>query len=486
MQKLHLIFNHCKKPRVILILILSIFFLKGVFLATLYPLFTGQDEARHYNTIQSISYPAVPSDQKIKRQAKHKDKQIENYNFSQEIIHAGKVSDLNIIRKGLYDTANFVPGYIGKNENSLNSSQWKPLNYYYPADTATHTFYHTLASWIEKAFSGSNILVRFYLIRILSVFLGTLAVFLTYFIAVNIGLKKNYSLILTAMLAFQPKFTMYFTNINYDVLLIPLFFLFTLGGIFSLKNGLKWKNFTLMLLALILALITKGTAIVLLVAFLGLMTFHFYQKIKNSSHKLSYLSFLLVFFFLTIFLANTQYNLRGLLPVKNTSTQTFSSLQKYLDTSLTMGRFALSSRTYWGSLSWKDNWLTHNFTDLVFFIEGLAGIGLLMFFWSKKTLNFLPTKKYILFLLLMIVALQLGIRTYDWKVFMSSHKLVLGTPGRYFLPNLASHLILVFVGLGALLKKERYFKNVLLTGFILMFSFGFYIIFNLILPRFYL
>ncbi len=486
MQKWLFKLKSFQKTKVILLLILSVFFLKGVFLATLYPLFTGQDEARHYNTIQSISYPSVPSAQKIKRRIGHKNKQIENYNFSQEIIHAGEASNLNIIRKGLYNTANFVPGYIGQNENSISASQWKPLNYYYPADTATHTLYHTLASWIEKTFSSSNILVRFYLIRIFSVFLGTLAVFLSYLIAINIGLKRDYSLILSAILAFQPKFTMYFTNINYDVLLIPLFFLFTLGGILSLKQGLNWKNFTLMLIALILGLLTKGTAIVLLIAFIFLIAFHSYQKIKRQRHLGYYLSLFFVFLITLTFLANTQYNLRGLLPFEGTPTQTFSSLQKYLDTSLSMGRFALSSRTYWGSLSWKSNWLTHNFTNLIFWIETLSVLGLVLFFWTKKIPHYLPDKKYIIFLLLMIIALQLGIRTYDWKVFISFHRLTLGTPGRYFLPNLASHLILLFVGLGMLFKKERYFKNALLTGFILMFSFCFYIIFNFILPRFYL
>ncbi len=486
MQKWLFKLKFFRQPKIILLLILSVFFLKGVFLAELYPLFTGQDEARHYNTIQSIAYPPVPSTQKIKRQAKHRNKQIENYNFSQEIIGAGQASDLNVIRKGLYDTANFVPGYIGQNESAINSHQWKPLNYYYPADATAPTLYHLLASWIEKTFAKSNILVRFYLIRIFSVLLGTLAVFLTYLIATNIGLKKDYSLLITAILAFQPKFTMYFTNINYDALLIPMFFLFTLGGVLSLKNGLNWKNFTLMLTALILGLLTKGTAIVLLVVFLVLIAFHFYLKIKNTSHKLKYSLFILLFFFLTLFLANTRYNLRGLLPVKNTPAKTFFSLQQYLDASLTMGHFALTARTYWGSLSWKNNWLTHNFTNLIFSIEGLAILGLILFFWTKKTPRYLPAKKYIIFLLLMIIALQLGIRAYDWKVFMGSHKLTLGTPGRYFLPNLASLLILIFVGWGMLLKKERYFKDSLIVGFILMSSFCFYIIFNFILPRFYL
>jgi hypothetical protein len=64
----------------------------------------------------------------------------------------------------------------------------------------------------------------------------------------------------------------------------------------------------------------------------------------------------------------------------------------------------------------------------------------------------------------------------------------LGTPGRYFLPNLASHILLVGAGLGALLasfKKEKYFETTLLTLLIGMFAFMMYLTFDVIILRFY-
>ena len=86
----------------------------------------------------------------------------------------------------------------------------------------------------------------------------------------------------------------------------------------------------------------------------------------------------------------------------------------------------------------------------------------------------------------MIVALQLGIRVADWNVFAHTGSLDLGTPGRYFLPNLASHLVLVFVGLGMLLGTRERLKIVLLCGVVLMCFFSTLVTFDLILPRFYL
>ncbi len=86
----------------------------------------------------------------------------------------------------------------------------------------------------------------------------------------------------------------------------------------------------------------------------------------------------------------------------------------------------------------------------------------------------------------MIFVLQFSIRLYDWRVLNDLGEILLGTPGRYFLPNLAAHLILVATGLGYLLRQEKYLEKVLTAGLILMFFFAFYQIFNVILPRFYL
>jgi len=481
-----------KKPGFILALILAGFFFKGVFVATLFPIFTGQDEARHYNTVQFLAEPKEKTWPMTPRPIVPDKATIADYNFSEEIREAGAAADFDLFRHAMYDTSAFSDsnGYDGKNETLINSGPWKPYNYLSPPDTAGKSLYHRLASLIEKSFASQNILFRFFSVRIFSVLLGTLTVLFAYLIMINIGIRPKESLIMTAIIAFQPKLSMYTTNINYDVLLIPLFALFTLGAVLSLKKGLDWKNVNLMVISIILGMLTKGTAIVMLAVFLGLTGFHLYQKIKHQNKFLIAIALpllLLVFGFLvprvTIYLG---YNLVALLPFKGSLTDIFLSLQSYLGKSLTMGRFALSSRTYWGSLGWEDNWLSQNFTDIIKLIEAFSLVGLGMYFFSKKQRpEYLPEKKYVLFLITMIVALQLGIRFYDWKLFMQTGSLDLCTPGRYFLPNLAGHIILVFTGLGMLFRKENYFKNSLLTGLILMFSFSLYLIFNVVLPRYY-
>lgn len=478
--------KYYKKPIFILVLILAVFFLKGVFLAELFPIFTGQDEARHYNSMQYANEPKSFEQEKIARLHIAKKETLDEYNFSQEIIEAGKAADFDIFRHQLYNTVNFSDSFQGHNETEINSMPWKPINYYNPPDTAgTKDLYHILGSKIEKFLSNSDILVRFFANRIFSVLLGTISILLAYFIVKNIGFRNKESLLITAIIAFQPKFAMYFTNINYDVLLIPLFFLFTLGGVLSLKNGPNWKNSLLMLISVILGILTKPTGLVLLIMLGLIVVWHIRNKFKERINPKKMALTIIGIIIITVAIINVKFKLTSFF-FANQSTSISYLLTDYLSGSLTPGRLALAARTYWGALGWNNDSVSDNFTNFIWYLELIATVGIIYCFLSKKKFEYLPQKKYMLFLIAMVILLQLGIRFADYSVFVNTENFALGTPGRYFLPNLASHIILLFVGLGALLRKEKYFRNALITGLIIMFSFSMYLTFNVIIPRYYL
>lgn len=478
-----------KNERVLVGTLLVAFFLKGVFLAALFPMFTGQDEARHYNTLQYLNEPPEKTWATEDRGAKTNRSTFSEYNFSEEILNTGTAAGLDSLRGGLYNTTPFAAGsFDGPNESTITANKWPPYNHYVPADTAGggSSLYHHIAAAIERTLSGSDILVRFYSIRLFSVLLGTLAVFLAYRIARTIGFDMMTGFALAAIVAFQPKFAMYFTNINYDVLLIPLFFLFTLAGISSLKNGLGWKNFSLLFLSVILGFLTKGTAIVLLISFVVLVGFHLFNNVRDrKKFVLSLATFIFVLGLATIPFSS-HYGLATLLPSKGGFGGTISALGDYMGKSLTPGHFALSSRTYWGSLGWNANFISDHFTDVMWLIEAIATVGLVSLLFRDRGAKYLPERKYIVFFILLTVALQLGIRAADFSVFLHTDKLDLGTPGRYFLPNLATHIILVFVGLGALLGTRERFRIALNVGVVTMVFFSLYLTLDVILPRFYL
>ena len=468
-------------------ILLVAFFIKGAFFVTLFPMFTGQDEARHYNSIQYQNEPVEKIWKTTSRGATINNDLFAQYNFSEEILNAGTAAGIDDLRGGLYETTHFALGtFIGPNEPAITAKEWLPYNRYTPADAVHNSLYHRFAGIIEQTFSGSDILIRFYLIRLFSVFLGTLAIFFAFGTARTIGFNAIESFALSAIIAFQPKFALYFASINYDVLLIPMFFLFTWAATLSLKHGLNWKNFTLLSLSVIVGLLTKGTAIVLLIAFIILIGFHLFHKIHDAKKFFLTLILFVGILILVVVPLSTHYGLSTLFPNKGGVSKTVTELRNYLGKSLTPGHFALTSRTYWGALGWNNDLVSNNLTDVMTFIELAATVGLILFLFRQRGALFLPERKYIIFLLFMLVALQLGIRTADFNVFLNTHKLDLGTPGRYFLPNLATHIILVFVGLGALLGTKERFRLALSTGVLCMALFSLYLTLDVILPRFYL
>ncbi len=489
----------CRKPGFILTLLLVTFFLKGVFLAALYPIFGGQDEARHYSGVQYLAEPdSVRTD--INKDPRPNDNTLwekdnfDSYNFSEEIQKTAQATDTGILRGDIFNTIGFVQGQSGKNEALVDSKVWQPYNHYSQPDIASaqSSLYHRLASFIEKFLADQSILVRFYSIRILSVLLGTFAVFLAYRIARTIGFAAKHALILAAIVAFQPKFSSYFTNINYDVLLIPMFFLFTYAGVLILKRGLDWKNAALLVLPMTVAILTKATGYILVIVFLSLAAYLLHERIRAKSHDFrnrSYAGAALV----AIFAFYSLYS--RFLDSTHPLGETIGSIGDYVSRTITFGRFVMPSDTYWGTLSWVHSFVIAHTADFLLIIELAAVIGLVMYFrlsgLANKSPDFLPKKKYVLFLIGMVVALELGIRVADWHVFSGSGsmKYSLGTPGRYFLPNIEAQIILIATGLGALLhhfKKERYFEPTLITGLILMISLNLYLVFDVIILRFYL
>jgi hypothetical protein len=274
-------------------------------------------------------------------------------------------------------------------------------------------------------------------------------------------------------------------NINYAPLLVLAFFMFTLGGILFLKKGFHWKSASLMAIAVLLGLLTKGTGIVLLGGLLILVCYQAGKGIKNARNKLRYIapSFLIIIIFLSFFFL--KYDLATIVSFKNINSPSglVLSLGEYL--SKANSPFSIS-KNYWGDLSWTRDNIDKYLIYVIWLAEFFSVIGLGFYFFSENKPDFLPEKKYAAFLLLMIVILQVSIRFYDWKTYSDYDALILGTPGRYFLPNLASHLILVFIGIGMFFKKEKYLNYSLIAMLILMSVFSLYQIFNIILPRFYL
>lgn len=489
-MRLTQVLSFIKKPAFILILIIFVFFLKGVFLAGLFPFLHGQDENVHYNTVQYLAEPKEKTWQINFNKKQGKKSEMGNYfNFTEEIEKTAEILDYDNLRHKLNNTQNFSQNYFGSKEEIIMSSNFKRYNEDYPPSMVTETrLYHSVASLIEKLLYEENILVRFFSIRIYSVMLGSLAILFFCFILKNIGFSPKNSLLLTAIMAFQPMFSRTSSYVTYDIFLIFAFSVFTFAGVLIIKNGANWKNTAMLIASVAAGLLAKPTALALVGASFFLAFYAAYQK--SRSKKIFFKRTVFVFLVcavITSFIIANYFNLSDFLAQKNyNNTGEFvKSLDKYIDKSFGTGRMKITSKTYWGNIGWSSREIADNITSAIWIIQAISAIGLLSFFIFKKR-EFLPEKKYIIFFLIMILALQFGVRFADWTVYEKLGRIELGAPGRYFLPNFISHMVLAAAGIGFILRKEKFLEIFLTLALIAMFAFSIYSIFIEIIPRYYL
>jgi hypothetical protein len=518
------------KRKIILLVILAAFFFRGIFLVAVFPIFKGQDESRHYNTVQ---YILAGKDRVGQRDEEVIGKQIKEdlstYRYSDEIRRTATIAQTERVRGNYYDKVSFLDGNInGLREESFKAKQYPVPQHVYPSDIAKNSFgldgfslYHHLLVGAEELLSLKNIFIKYYTLRSISILLGVIMLWMAYCIFRVVDFSKKQSLILIAVISFQPKLVIYFTNINYDVLLIPLWTGFVLVGVTILKNGWSLLRAAVLFLLLAGAISTKPSALPLLGAAVFLIGRTFYKKFKNqkSLKKINWLNIGVVVIALGVisYLLLDKVGITAMFASKN-----MSMLGEYLSKSLP--KIYGSSRDYWGAIGWSQGNLTLWYVKIIWAIEWLAWLGLGIWIvgpWLKKvtskfsnfaeiqslqncrdwisakyigfSIELKKQKKYFWFALVSVAVLQIGIRVADWGVFVSSHKLVLGTPGRYWLPNIVPHFILLAMGLKVVTglvrskkTREKYFEFSLLLFLVIMILYWVYEVIGINIPRYYL
>jgi hypothetical protein len=258
-----------------------------------------------------------------------------------------------------------------------------------------------------------------------------------------------------------------------------------------LEKEFHWKNFVLFAFSFFLALYSKGTGLIVIPASIFLIIYLLFQtNRKISFYKKSAILVFIILFVSIIFLfvfPDNKINSMLRMGSSNEFSSIPASLSEYSQRTLNLDQFLRTSTSYWGNFGWLDSNLPNNLIIFISFFELVGFIAFLVFITLGKSKNFLSVnKKPLLFLLFLIVLLQLGIRFWDWKFFYEHANIGVGTPGRYFLPNIASHFLFVAIGFGFLLRKETYFNLFLKLALIFSVLLFFYSTFLVLIPRYYL
>jgi len=468
----------------LLLLLLAVFFVKQLLFVAILPIFQGPDEPAHYSTVQ---YYAETKAEKNSFQ-KSNISASKGFDFSEELAKTKDLTEAEKISFHSSATQSFSNTSNGQAEEEIKNSHWKKyIEKNKPSIVSGVPGYYFIPSLIEKALSNFDIFTRFFCIRLFSVILGLLIILLSYLSARKIGFDEKISLLLSAIIAFQPMFSQSAAIINYDVMLFFTFTLFIFGAVWSLKDGLNWKNGVIMFLATALGIATKAPAIVLALA-LFVLAIYFskkYFKIRTAYFIGGTIIATLVVILILETVAPGNY--LNMLVQKNYShfNSFFQSLSEYF--SITSNRWDWSEISYWGNFGWLDTRISSWIVDVAHWIEIMGILGIAAYFiFPKKIPAFLPEKKFVIFLIGIFIYLQIAIRFADWNFFDTNGKIEIGTHGRYFLPVIFAQFSLITIGIGMLARKYSVWKNILKVLALSMIMLWLYAVLIIIIPRYYL
>lgn len=474
----------------VLVLLLAIFSILGIWLALLVPYFQGPDEQVHYATIQYWTEPDEKNWLITNSHTLNQGNNIRTYNFSEEVQETAQRMQFDEIKWQETNTQSFSAGREGLKENEVKENNWKRyIDVYPPNASGTWSLYYWLGSGIESFFSDRSIFDRLFFARLLSVGLGALTVLIAFLCARKLGWPPTLATLFASLIAFQPMFLATSAVINIDILLAFAFSLFFCGAALWITAGPTIQSVSLTMVAMLIGLFTKGPGVVLIGLLFVLILFSLYRRYGTRCRDFLPYCLLAGFIVTSLFFIFTPAHiLANFLHLGSNSSFSapLESISAYLEKTLTSGAIVWTAMTYWGSFGWLDTNLPQSIISILLTTETISLFGLIWFFFDKAPPRFLPSKHILFFALISILFLQFAIRFFDWRVFDATGKILSGTPGRYFLPNIIPHLLLVVSGLGYFVRTRASFQKLLLLLSISFFTLTSYALWFIILPRYYL
>jgi hypothetical protein len=512
MGKVQRFAEFCKKPSFILALILIAFFLKGLVFAVIIPMFqsAGGDEYVHYATVQYFAEPKAktwPIITEVRPSNNNKDAAL--FHYTEEISKYAELTQSREFSGQPHNTPILDEKTAQSVESEMRSGKYLPYFNKYPITIVINggggKLAHQIGSLIERLLSNRSIFERTFAIRILAIFYGLIAVLCAYFIALWSGMKKQHALLLTGIVAFQPELAATTAIISYDPLLIAMFSLFLLAAVSILAHGLNWKNSSALVLFAILALLAKSIGGILLFLAAGVIIWGLREKfpaLKKISLWKSLLAALLVFLAVFLLAPKKYTGILTSVPLEARGKTITKSISSYFKAYVfDQSNFNRTNITYWGTFGWMDTTIHNSVDRYIRNVEYLSLAGLLALLivslrkwkpsdsriktWLLADRPFLPKGRFLVLFALIFLLLQLAVRFYDWRG-LYLQKSGIGTPGRYFLPTMIAHIILICAGLGMFVRSSRSFEIILKTLFVLMVLLSAYSIFIVIIPRYYL
>ena len=538
------------KHNLILILLLVAFFLKGLIFVALIPMHQGSDEYYHYSTVQYLAEPKEKTwELKDEEPLERGTRFINEFFYTDEIRAFSDLMKSWEYSGKAHNTQDFSPETVSSIEERMTSGEFLPyITYTQPKviPESTGNLAHRIMSFVERIFSYEDAFTRYGLSRIPAIFYGMITIVCAFYIALWSGMTRNLSLLIAGIIAFHPQFGATTAIINYDPLLIVGFSLSLLCYVSVLRHGLNpWNSIGLFLFPWI-AMEAKATGGILFVPsilmfFWGVFSYLWKKKFKIRYYIAGVLSTALLAGGIFFLIPSHYFDIATTLPRGATLESAWPSIQEYIleDSVFNSGKIERTAITYWGAFGWLDSQIHPETIDVIQVIELIGYIALAFGFfiyilstlvkhlshalhtlfyvspfaprWKKlrkkpqiatltKTLRtifspiasyfynrgkYLPEWKYIFLFIFMMLLLRFVIHLFDWRLrFMDIDSI--GLPGRYFLPTIIPHIILVLTGWAMIFRNTVLYSIFLKLVFVAMVLLSLYALFWITLPRYYL
>lgn len=470
--------------------IVMVFFTVGSWLALLVPFFQGPDEQIHYATLQHWAEPEEKTWPITEHREFNQSDDVRTYRLSEEVRETAHQMQFDEIKWQPTNTQSFSTDRDGPKESEILENDWKRYIDTYPANTSgAWSLYYWIGSDIEASFADYPIFDRLFFARLLSVFLGALVVFMAFASARQLNWSPALATLFAALVAFQPMLLATSAVINIDILLVLAFSFFFYGAALWITAGPTTRSVFFTLAAMLIGVFTKGPGIILIGLLFVLILFSLYRRYGTRCRDFFPYCLLAGFVMVSLFFIFTPAHiLANFLHLGTTSVfaSPLESLGAYVEKTLTVGAISWTAMTYWGSFGWLDTNLPGSVLQIILAIEIVSLFGLVWLFLDKNPPRFLPHKSVLLFAFFSILSLQLAIRFFDWRIFDTTGKILSGTPGRYFLPNIIPHFLLVVSGLGYFTRTREAFQRLILILSVSLFALTSYAFWFIVLPRYYL
>lgn len=452
--------------------------LKALVWISVVPIWHTPDEQAHFATIQNFAEGVIKPSYK-------------GLTHSEELIISERFLDTErgSKRRNKFTfnpnyKIEYVTGAVGKHEEEIkNLAKSTRTNMLEKEMASYYPLYYQAGKVIYQIFYNFDLLTRVFVVRLFSIFPILGVTLLSYLAAKEIFPKEKYlHLTVPILTSFHPMMTFLNAGVTNDGLNIFLFTAFIYFSILSIKKGLDFKNLVAFSIILGLGQITRPQFLIALPLFAVVFIYDFFvhkrSLVQAFAKILVFIPIVIVtggWFTLQKALGN--FFEQGVpLPYFETP-QTATSVNLSFITHLKNSLIQTDQQTfywYWGVFKWLSLVYPAVVNQILKGITVISAIG--GFFWVLKVIkskDFSKTTTTIVFLLVTSIFFVLNIFFVDWRHIVTNG-FSLGVQGRYFLPTVLAHMILLTVGMLVLVpaKFQRYISFVLSLAMIILNSFA--------------